>query len=747
MIINKKIKRTMLESKSQYIGSLVLIVFSCLLFTMFNLVSRNLTKLSSSFEKDYKQEDANFMATTRINNLEALETKFNMNIEETKSVDYSVSENKTLRIFSENKKVNIPAIIEGKSLSSGHILIDPSYGNANKLNIGDIIKINDRNFILSGFMSLPNYIYPLKSELDIMNDPNSFGVGIISKEDFSNLNRGNISYAMRFNSDTSNIDNKISDFKDYLKSENITLLSWMDISDNPRVTYFTAKLSGIDKMSSSMPIAVLLLTCILTGIVMFRMLKREAVVIGTLYAIGYRKREIMKHYLLYPLFISLLGGILGTTLGMLTLKPMMNYYVSFFNIPVGSLIYDISYIILSILLPIFFLIVCSYFVVNKSLKSSPVQLMRGGKVKNKVGFLERNVKLERFSFNTKFKIREQLRSIPRSIFLLLGIIMATMLLLMGFASKSSMDSLLKESFNEAFKYNYHYVFNSIQNGKPEKGEPFLEVPFAMKYVDKTTFSVYGVNPDSQYISFKDKSGNILKSDKIIITKPLADKFNIKPKDTVKLINRLNSKEYSITVDSVAETFVGQYIYIPLDTLNDMLGFPPGSYIGLWSTEKIDIPENKLLATVTVDDMKNVFDAMTKPLQAAIGGIAFMSFIIGLIVIYVVTSLTIEENKDNISLLKVLGYRKKEVYSLILNSSSFIVVLGYILAVPLLLGSLTALFRSMAKEMSISFPVTIDYIYILIGFIIIYLTFELSKLLSRKKINRISMSEALKSRIE
>lgn len=747
MIINKKIKRTMLESKSQYFGSLVLIVFSCLLYTMFNLVSRNLTELSSSFKKYYKQEDASFMASSKINNIEALETKFNINIEEMKSINYSVSEDNILRIFSENKKINIPAIIEGKALSGGYILIDPSYGKANKLSIGDNIKIYDKDFIISGFMSLPNYIYPLKTESDIINDPNSFGVAVISKEDFNILNRGNIAYSIRFNGDTSNLDNKISEFKDYLGHENIILLSWMNITDNPRVTYFTAKLSGIDKMSSSMPIAILLLTCILTGIVMFRLLKREAVIIGTLYSLGYRKKEIMKHYLLYPLFISLFGGILGTILGTLTLRPMMNYYVSFFNIPVGSLSYDISYIIISILLPIFFLIVCSYFVINKSLKSSPVQLMRGGKEKTKVGFLERNVKLERFSFNTKFKMREQLRSIPRSIFLLLGIIMATMLLLMGFASKSSMDSLLKESFNEAFKYNYHYVFNSIQNGKPEKGEAFLEMPFAMKYDDKATFTVYGVNPDSKYISFKDKSGNILKSDKIIITRPLADKFNIKPKDTVKLINRLDSKEYSITVDSVAETFVGQYIYVPLDTLNDMLGLPSGSYIGLWSTEKIDIPENKLLASVTVDDMKNAFDTMTKPLQAAIGGIAFMSFIIGLIVIYVVTSLTIEENKDNISLLKVLGYRKKEIYSLILNSSSFIVVLGYILGVPLLLGSLTALFNSMTKEMSISFPVTIDYIYILIGFVIIYLTFELSKLLSRKKINRISMAEALKSRIE
>lgn len=747
MIINKKIKRTMLESKSQYLGSLVLIVLSCLLFTMFNLLSLNMASLSSSFGKDYIQEDANFIADKKLNNIEALEAKFNMSIEETKSVDYPVSEDKTLRIFSENTKVDIPAIIEGKPLSSGSILIDPSYVKANKLKVSDRIKIYNRDFTISGFMSLPNYIYPLRTEADIMNDPSNFGIAVIGKNDFNSLNKGSSSYALRFNSDRSNLADRISQFKASLRNENVIILSWMNISDNPRVSFVTAKLAGIDKMSSSAPIAILLLTCILTGIVMWRMLKREAVIIGTLYALGYKKREIMHHYILYPLAISLLGGVLGTLLGILTLRPMLTFMVSYFNIPVGSLDFNVNYVVISILLPVFFLIVCSYFVVNKSLKNSPVELMRGGKENNKVGFIERRVKLDKLSFNTKFMIREQLRSLPRSAFLLLGIIMATMMLLMGFAAKSSMDSLMKDSFDEAFKYNYHYVFNSVQQGNPEKGEAFSEVPAALKSNSKLNFAVYGVSADSQYISFKEKSGNVLKSDKVIITRPLADKLNIKPKDTISLINRLDSKEYLITIDSIAETYVGQYIYMPLDELNTMLGFPSNSYMGLWSLEKLDIPENKLLASVTVDDMRKAFDALTQPLQAAMGTIAFMSFIIGLVVIYVVTSLTIEENKENISLMKVLGYRKKEVYSLILNSSSFIVVLGYIIGVPLLLTSLSAMYSSITKDMSVSIPVTINYIYVFIGFVIIYLTYELSKLLSRKKINRISMAEALKSRME
>lgn len=747
MIINKKIKRTMLESRSQYVGSIALIVLSCLMFTMFSLLSINMGSLTSNFEADYRQEDVHFVTDKKLANIEALEKQFHAEIEESMTVDYPVSEDKTLRIFSENTKVNLPAIIKGGALKKGGILIDPSYAKANKLKPGDIIKIYDKGFTLNGFLSLPNYIYPLRTETDILNDPNSFGIAVISKEDFNDLGRGSGSYAVRYLSNELNLNESISQFKAALRMQGIILLNWTNITDNPRVTFVTLKLAGIDQMSTSLPIAVLLLTCILTGIVMWRMLEKESIIIGTLYALGYRKKEILRHYLLYPLILSLTGGLLGTLLGMLTLRPMLAFMVSYFNIPVGSLNFDTSYLVLSVLLPVVFLIVSSVLIIGKSLKRTPVELMRGSKESSKVGWMEKRIRLDRFRFRTKFQIREQLRSMARSAFLLFGIIMATMLLLMGFASKSSIEYLMKDAFNEAFQYKYHYVFNSIRQGKPDAGEAFSELPFTLKTNDKLSFTIYGVSPGSKFISFKDKEGNELKPDKIIITKPLAEKLDVKQGDIIEAVNRLDSKQYSLKVGSIAETYVGNYVYMPIDELNTMIGFPAGSYMGLWSTEKLDIPENELLAAVTVEDMRKAFDAMTKPLQASIGVISLLSFLIGLLVIYVVASLIIEENKGTISLMKVLGYHKKEIYSLILNSSTFTVIVGYVLGVPLLLASLRAMFESLTKEMNLSFPITIEFGYIIAGFAVIYLTYELSKLLSRKKVNRISMAEALKVEIQ
>lgn len=747
MVIHKKIIRSMMESKSLYIGSLALIIVSCLLFTMYNQMLINVNGTVSSFEKDYVQEDASFVASEKLSNMEQIENNLQIVIEEGGSFDADLSDDQTLRVFAQTSKVNRYAVVEGEGLSGGDMLLDPAFAHANEIEIGDSVTVGEKTFAVSGFMSLPNYIYPLKAETDLITDANSFGIAVIGRNDYNEFNKGTVFYSVKAAGDGTGTKEKLEKLKRHLESENIAVLKWTDIADNPRVSVMDAKLDSAAKMSSILPVFILLLTCILTGIVMWRMLQSEFVIIGSLYALGYKKGEIRRHYLMYPLTVALAGGVAGTILGALTVKPILAFYLSFFNLPLGSIHYDFTWFVISVLLPVVFLSVCGFFVVNRALKHTPVELMRGGAEKSKVGFIERHLHMNGLKFATKFKLREQLRSIPRSVFLLVGVIFATMLLLMGFTMKSSVDYLMKDSIEGAYKYKYQYFFNKLQSGTPAEGEAFSESLVSPASDSDIHFAIYGVNPDSRYVVLKDSEGNPLAVDHVIVTKPLAEKLNIQAGDTVQVAGKANSKKFDVTVDSVADTFVGTNIYMPIAMFNELHGYSAGSYMGLWTDKKLDLPEESLLNVTTVDDIKKAFDSMLAPMQAMIGAIAAVSFIIGLLVIYVVTSLIIAENKNNISLMKVLGYRKKEVYSLILNSSSYIVILGFIIGVPVILASLDAMYKSVTKTMTFALPVRIDYIYVIIGFVIIYLTFEVSKALSRKKVNRISMTEALKSRAE
>ncbi len=746
MVINKKVLRTILDNKAQYIGSLVLIIISCLLFTMLNQLAINMNASSEDFRESYVQEDASFISDRRLENLEALEANFNILIEHNKVVDYSISEEVIIRVFSEGTKVNKPAVIKGEAVGENGVMLDPAFAEANKLEIGDSITLLGRSFTISGYASMPNYIYPIKEETDLLNNPNAFGIAIISKAAFDEVKQGSSFYSIRFN-DSEMLEQRMAQFKDYLKSQNVSILKWTNTSENPRVTLVSTKIEGMNQASSAMPVVILLLSCVLTGIVIRKMLKRESVVIGTMYALGYRKLEIIKHYMRYPMLIALSGGIVGTILGAFTMNPMLKLMLKYFNLPLDKISYSLQYVVISVFLPIVFLGVSCYFVIWKALKSSPVELMKGGKDKGKVGFLEKGLKLNKLKFATKFKVREQLRSVPRSAFLLFGVILSTVLLLYGFAAKSSIDYMIKDSYGEVFKYQYEYVFNGLQLEAPQSGERFSVSPFELKEDAKTSFAVYGVQPDSKLIYFKDKNGNNLSTDSIIITKPLADRLELKPNDSISVTNKLDSRQYSIKVAAIAETYSSESIFMPLRQYNELLGYPSDSYLGLWSVEKLDMPADMLLRSATADDFKKAFDAAIEPMQKVIGIIAFMSFLVGLLIIYVVTSLIIEENKITVSLMKVFGYRKKEVYSLILNSSSFIVILGYALGIPALLALLKVLFASLAESTSINLPVTINYIYLVMGFFVIIFAFELSKHLSKKKLNKISMNEALKASME
>jgi putative ABC transport system permease protein len=110
-------------------------------------------------------------------------------------------------------------------------------------------------------------------------------------------------------------------------------------------------------------------------------------------------------------------------------------------------------------------------------------------------------------------------------------------------------------------------------------------------------------------------------------------------------------------------------------------------------------------------------------------------------------LIIEENRNTISLFKILGYRPKEVNKLILDSNTIVVVIGYLIGIPILLTSVTAFMQSLTESMQMTIPTRLNIWYMLLGFVIVMVTYQSAKILSRKKVNRIPMSEALKAGTE
>ncbi|MGI6548584.1 MAG: FtsX-like permease family protein [Syntrophomonadales bacterium] len=739
----------MKENPLRYIGVLLLIIIGSYTFIVAAGISQNLDTLVTTFTEGHRQEDLSFRTDQAISDNADLERAANAIIEESLSYDAALSDTLTLRLLSKTERLNIPAVIEGRALSgSGEILLDPAFAQANGYQLGSQIEAADKIFTVVGYVSLPHYIYPLKNVNDIMVSPDNFGVGVIIREDFAGIDNALRNYSVRFNDRTQSLNKQGSQFRERLHQEGITESDWVDIMNNKRARMAWASITGLKTMSIPIPAAMFLLCCLIIGIIIWRTIRNESVIIGTLYAQGYRRRELMRHYMAVPLLLALTGGAIGSLLALPSIAPSVMAMVSYYNVPVIGIELKALNVLIGILTPVLFLGVSSYLVIRFELRRSPAELMKGGRQKTGVNALERAINLERFKFSTKFKLREQLRSISRLLLLLFGITSASVLMLLGFTIMNSMDYVFKNSTEDTYRFEYEYAFKDIQQGiAPEGAEVFSAGRFYPENNEKIEFYITGVEPNSTILTLKSNASRPLPNNQTNITKPLADRLGIEAGDNVSLINKQDGRQYTFHINEVADSYAGQFIFMPIDEFNAQLGLPENSYLGLWSTKELDIPEEQLSGTKSLSETANAMDELLGPMVSMVVAMTLIASVVGLIIIYLVTSLIIEENKNTISLFKIFGYRGREIKSLILNSSTLVIVAGFVISIPVMAASMGAMYGYLGAMINMVLPTIISPLYVSVCFVAIMLTYQLSKLLCAKKVNAVSMSEALKAGTE
>ncbi|KPU42533.1 FtsX-like permease family protein [Oxobacter pfennigii] len=746
MALFRKVIRTIFENKARYIGSTLLLVISSMMFVMLNTTSANLDHAFKLFSERNALSDAEFSINGEIDSRD-LGKQFTAKVELGGTADCQVHPGQTLRVFAMMNEVNIPAVHKGNLPGASEIMLDRLFAETNGYEIGDTITVSGKEFTVSGYSFLPNYIYVIKSKEEIMNDPKIFGVGLVGKGDFAALPDQNKVYAIRFDQ-RENIKSQEAAVKNQLRSQGISITNWQSTEKKVNVSYVPMEVGVLSTMSAAVPSAMLALSCVLLGMMMFRMIKSESVIIGTFYAQGYRRRELRSHYLMFPLLVSAIGSVLGSALGLVLSGSVFSFMLTAFPMPAYEVIVNPWLLVFSVLLPILLLCGVTWLITGRVLKARPAVLMRGGEVKNKINFIEGSLKLDRFKFHTKFKIREQVRSLSRTFFLLFGIVVATMLMLYGLTMKSSVDYMLTEGVKELYNLEYEYVYTSEKTGAPPEGtEQFGAAYVSLPEDEDVSFYVTGVLPGTERIKLKDTSGQAFKPEQTTITAPLAKKLKVNAGSSLTVFDTEDGKEHTFIIEKIADTYAGDFLFMPLESFNAEFGMPADTYIGIWSDQPMTFAQGEIQSTKSIDAIIEGFGILLDQMGPMVYGLIGSAFVLGLIIIYIVTGIVVDESRSSISLMKVFGYRKKEVRKLILGSNTLIVVIGYLLGIPALLGTVGVFYESLTESLQLVLPVKLSISYILLGFGVVLATYEFAKLMCRKKVARVPMSEALKAGTE
>ncbi|MCK5762118.1 MAG: hypothetical protein KAH16_04385 [Candidatus Izimaplasma sp.] len=121
----------------------------------------------------------------------------------------------------------------------------------------------------------------------------------------------------------------------------------------------------------------------------------------------------------------------------------------------------------------------------------------------------------------------------------------------------------------------------------------------------------------------------------------------------------------------------------------------------------------------------------------------VSFVIGAIVVYILTVMTIEDNFYNISLFKVIGYNNKEIDKVILGGYLVYGISIFLITIPLALLALMGFTILFAQYYDLVFPFEfkIWHTFVSVGMFIVI--FNIGAFAAKRKLNVISLQEAMK----
>ena len=736
-MLNKIPIRVVWRNKSQFIGIILLTFLAALAFVLFNLMISEVNLNYSEFIKRTNQEYFNFITSKPID-VKKIQSEYGIQLEERLSWDYEFN-NKTIRFFEISSKVNKPYITEGRLPGPKEVALDPNYVQANNLKVGDVIKIKGERFKISGIVYLPDYIYAIKNEQDILPDPNRFGFGIMNLDDLRKFQPVSPFHFYMAKGDLKDV----AGFKEEINAK-YGILTFQERGDNMRIITTEMKMRNAEPTSYVLSGVILVISTILLFIVLRRLIASMHAEIGTLYALGYGSFDIIKVYLQFPFLIWIIGSVPGVIAGYYLAEPYVQFYASFFSIPMTQKVLPWEGIIGGAVTPAVFMFAATFLALRRLLKQNVVEIIRG-EAEKQFGKKFRMAFLDRFSFKTRLMLKQGFLHPSREFVLVLGVVFSTFLLFYAASAYFGFAGLINKTYKETFRYNYMYLLQGYHlEADSFGGEPFNVMAFEK---GKTKVSIFGLKEKSEMIYLEDEKGNRIEPEGLVVARSLADKLDIKVGDELKLKSITTGKKYTFKVEKIADLYVGNSGYMNLAKLNQRIGLPERAYLGVFSIKALPIPKEKILTKIAKSDLIKAFEDSSETINQMLQVMGAISFFLSLTIIYVLSTLTIAENRKPLALFKILGYFDRELSTIFLGFNNISFIIGFLLGIPIYNQFVTYVFKQLLKDYDFSIKMEVGWSVGLVAFVFLGLAFIISKFLGRRRIYAISPAVILKEQME
>lgn len=803
-VLRKRVLRDLKENLFRYIALAFLIIMG--MYVIVSLIGAGYTIIDNGETHDEanKIEDGQFSVFVPLSDEEISRLEdAGAEVEGMFYEDYDVMDGKTIRVFANRENIDLVECDEGNlAEADDEIVVEKRFSQVNDISVGDIIQIAGNEFKVTGIGTSPDYNALFKEMSDTVVDSKMFGTVFVTEGAYDKLHATGESvktetylYAFRLKGkttcddvkdaledikvDTDRIDDEyfqeywdrtgaaINDFKDgikdlksganeladgvaelkketdsFLKDYNTDLAnitSFVTSDDNPR-TGGAADDQQINVQAGYFfGVLLMLLFTYVISVFVVHGIEKESSVIGALYALGVKRRDLMMHYLTLPVIVTTVAGIIGFLIGIsnVGIPVQMADAYAYYSIPAMDVKIPPILIVYGIVMPPLTAIVVNYFVIRKKLSQTALSLIKN-EVKQPKGS---NVDLGDMGFVGRFRVRQMLREMRTGLTVVIGMFIALICLMLSLNTATFCSKVKKQNVEDTH-YEYMYTYKYPTENPPEGGEAAYAKTLKKEvYGYNWDVTVLGLSKNTKYFDVDLKDGK----NRVAISSSFAEKYCYSVGDEIVLHDEENDIDYGFTVDSVTQYTPAFYVFMTIDDARELFGAGSDEYNVVFSDKDLEVDPARLYATTTKADIESAAGIFADQMRSMVVMIVIISTLIFVVVMYLMMKVMIDRSAFSISLIKVFGFRTKEIRKLYLDGNFFIIAIGAAICLPLAKLIMSAVYPSLVSNVNCGVKLTFaPWLWAALYGGILVLYFIINRVLVGR-LNKIVPAEVLKNR--
>lgn len=538
--------------------------------------------------------------------------------------------------------------------------------------------------------------------------------------------------------------------------------------DQPSHLIMQGELDQNRVMGTVIPAIFLLVAVFLLHLVLGRLISTQRGEIAVLKAFGYSNAEIGRHFLAFAIVAVTLGTMLGTAGGIYLGGLYVNLYGQYFDFPQLEYQLSLSLLLLAATACIAGAISGAFMAVRRAIDLPPAEAMRPeAPARFKPGIVAKLRMGKLLPASARMIIRNVERKPVQGLLSSLGVALSVAILTIGMFMFDSVNYLMDLQFATIQREDLTVTFDEIVNDSVyyELGrlpgvthvETFRTSAARLRHGHREEeVAIQGMEPGSRLRRIVNADGEVLPvpTEGLVISDLLARRLGVGAGDAIQVEMLEGSRDTrTLRVSGVVEDFLGVATYMSKESLGYLTrerSAVSGAYLLVDDNRMTELSRQLKAAPVIAGVvspalmLESFEEQMTDSLFIGVGFLLGFAGVIAVGVIYNGARISLAERGRELASLRVMGFHRREVATLLLGEQALITllaiplgwVIGYWLSSVIAASLETDLYR---------LPFVVDRRTFLLAAAVVTVAALASGLIVKRRLDRTQIVDVLKTR--